>query len=61
MVADLIGATPELLVRLNKSLVTSRILAGTIRKSGDEAKDLGLAASLAKSSKDLEEHEYAVR
>jgi menaquinone-specific isochorismate synthase len=36
-------------------------LAGTIRKSGDEAKDLGLAASLAKSSKDLEEHEYAVR
>ena len=61
MVANLIGATPELLVRLNKSLVTSRILAGTIRKSGDEAKDLGLAASLAKSSKDLEEHEYAVR
>ena len=61
LVANLIGATPELLVRLNKSLVTSRILAGTIRKSGDEAKDLGLAASLAKSSKDLEEHEYAVR
>ena len=61
LVSNLIGATPELLVRLNKSLVTSRILAGTIRKSGDEAKDLGLAASLAKSSKDLEEHEYAVR
>ncbi|CAB4754144.1 unannotated protein [freshwater metagenome] len=61
LVANLIGATPELLVRLNKSLVTSRILAGTIRKSGDEARDLGLAASLAKSSKDLEEHEYAVR
>ena len=36
-------------------------MAGTIRKSGDEARDLGLAASLAKSSKDLEEHEYAVR
>ena len=61
LVSNLIGATPELLVRLNKSLVTSRILAGTIRKSGDEARDLGLAASLAKSSKDLEEHEYAVR
>ena len=57
----LIGATPELLVRLSKSLVTSRVLAGTIKKSGDEARDLGLAASLAKSSKDLEEHEYAVR
>ena len=61
MVSDLIGATPELLVRLNKSLVTSRVLAGTIKKTGDEAKDLALAASLAKSSKDLEEHEYAVR
>lgn len=61
LVSNLIGATPELLVRLNKALVTSRILAGTIRKSGDEARDLGLAASLAKSSKDLEEHEYAVR
>ena len=61
MVSNLIGATPELLVRLNKSLVTSRVLAGTIKKTGDEAKDLALAASLAKSSKDLEEHEYAVR
>ena len=61
LVSNLIGATPELLVRLSKSLVTSRVLAGTIKKSGDEARDLGLAASLAKSSKDLEEHEYAVR
>ena len=61
LVQNLIGATPELLVRLSKSLVTSRVLAGTIRKTGDEARDLSLAGSLAKSSKDLEEHEYAVR
>lgn len=61
LVSDLLGATPELLVRLSKSMVTSRILAGTIRKTNDEQKDLALAASLAKSSKDLEEHEYAVR
>ena len=61
LVENLLGATPELLVRLSKSLVTSRVLAGTIRKTGDEAKDLALAATLAKSSKDLEEHEYAVR
>ena len=61
LVENLVGATPELLVRLSKSLVTSRVLAGTIRKTGDEAKDLTLAATLAKSSKDLEEHEYAVR
>jgi len=60
-VGNLIGATPELLVRLSKSLVTSRVLAGTIRKTGDDDRDLALAGSLAKSSKDLEEHEYAVR
>ena len=60
-VDGLVGATPELLVRLEKGLVTSRVLAGTIRRTGDDAHDLALAASLARSSKDLEEHEYAVR
>jgi menaquinone-specific isochorismate synthase len=60
-VDGLLGATPELLVRREKGLVTSRVLAGTIRRSGDDARDLRLAASLARSSKDLEEHEYAVR
>jgi menaquinone-specific isochorismate synthase len=57
----LVGATPELLVRLSNQMVVSRILAGTISKTGDDNKDLALAASLARSSKDLEEHEYAVR
>jgi menaquinone-specific isochorismate synthase len=37
------------------------VLAGTIRRSQDDEHDLALAASLARSSKDLEEHEYAVR
>ena len=60
-VDGLLGATPELLVRLERGLVTSRVLAGTIRRTGDDAHDLALAASLARSSKDLEEHEYAVR
>ena len=59
-VAGLVGATPELLLRLSRGMVTSRILAGTIPKTGDDQKDLALAASLARSSKDLEEHEYAV-
>lgn len=59
-VDNLVGATPELLVRLNKGLITSRILAGTIQRTGDDERDLALAASLARSSKDLEEHEYAV-
>ncbi|MEO7061866.1 MAG: isochorismate synthase [Lapillicoccus sp.] len=60
-VGGLVGATPELLVRRDQGLVTSRVLAGTIRRTGDDGKDLALAASLARSSKDLEEHEYAVR
>jgi menaquinone-specific isochorismate synthase len=60
-VHGMLGATPELLVRRERGLVTSRVLAGTIRRSGDDAKDLALAGSLARSSKDLEEHEYAVR
>jgi menaquinone-specific isochorismate synthase len=60
-VAGLFGATPELLVRRERGLVTSRVLAGTIRRTGDDEHDLALAGALARSSKDLEEHEYAVR
>jgi menaquinone-specific isochorismate synthase len=60
-VDGLVGATPELLVRLERGLVHSRVLAGTIRRTGDDVHDLALAGSLARSSKDLEEHEYAVR
>ena len=60
-VDGLLGATPEMLVRLERGLVTSRVLAGTIRRTGDDHRDLASAASLARSSKDLEEHEYAVR
>ncbi len=57
----LFGATPEMLVRLERGLVTSRVLAGTIQRSGEELVDLTAAAALSRSSKDLEEHEYAVR
>ena len=60
-VDGLFGATPEMLVRRERGLVTSRVLAGTIRRTGDDAHDLALAATLARSSKDLEEHEFAVR
>ncbi|MDP1852477.1 MAG: isochorismate synthase [Candidatus Planktophila sp.] len=60
-VSGLIGATPELLLRLSRKMVTSRVLAGTISRTGDDERDLALAASLARSSKDLEEHIYAVR
>jgi menaquinone-specific isochorismate synthase len=60
-VDGLFGATPEMLVRRERGLVTSRVLAGTIRRTGDDIRDLALAATLARSSKDHEEHEYAVR
>jgi menaquinone-specific isochorismate synthase len=62
-VAGMVGATPELLVRSEKGLVTSRVLAGTIRREPGMTDDDSLlhAAQLARSSKDLEEHEFAVR
>lgn len=61
LVDGLVGATPEMLVRSEAGLVTSRVLAGTIRRTGRDDHDLALAAALSGSSKDLEEHEYAVR
>ena len=56
----LVGSTPEMLVRLEAGLATSRVLAGTIRRTGDDGADLALGAALSRSSKGLEEHEYAV-
>ena len=55
------GPAPEMLVKREAGLAISRVLAGTIRRTGDDDHDLNLAAALAQSSKDLEEHEYAVR
>ena len=60
-VGGLLGATPELLVRRTGDLVTSRVLAGTVRRRGDDRTDAGLARALMASGKDTEEHEYAVR
>ena len=57
-VDGLFGATPELLVRREHGRVTSRVLAGTLPATGDSP---SLAAALAGSGKDLEEHAYAVR
>jgi menaquinone-specific isochorismate synthase len=61
-VAGMVGATPELLVRSEKGLVASRVLAGTIRREPGMSDDDALlrAAHLSRSSKDLEEHEHAV-
>ncbi len=59
-VDGLVGATPELLVRRTGDRVMSRVLAGTVRRRGEESLDAGLAEALLASGKDLSEHEYAV-
>jgi menaquinone-specific isochorismate synthase len=59
-VDGLVGATPELLIRRKGERVTSRVLAGTMRRSRDTDRDGQLAAELLDSDKDQEEHVYAV-
>lgn len=59
-VDGLVGATPELLVSRRGRRITSRILAGTVRR-GRDAEDERLIAELVGSGKDQEEHRYAVR
>jgi menaquinone-specific isochorismate synthase len=53
-VDGLLGATPEMLVRLEKGVATSRVLAGTLPRTA------GGSATLARSAKDLSEHRYGV-
>ena len=60
-VDGLIGATPEMLVRRIGDTVTSRVLAGTVRRSSDATSDASLAESLLDSAKDHAEHAYAVQ
>ncbi|MFN2536682.1 MAG: isochorismate synthase MenF [Mycobacteriales bacterium] len=60
-VDGLVGATPEMLIRLRAGVATSRVLAGTFWPSGDAAKDLRQVDVLARSIKDIEEHGYGLR
>jgi len=60
-VDGLVGATPEMLVRLRSGVATSRVLAGTLRRSGDANQDLRQSDGLARSIKDIEEHGYGVQ
>ena len=59
-VDGLLGATPELLVRRCGERVTSRVLAGTVRRGQDKSADASLAEALMASDKERGEHEYAV-
>jgi menaquinone-specific isochorismate synthase len=58
-VDDLLGATPELLLRRTGRELSARVLAGTAPR-GAGADDERLAAALASSAKDRAEHALAV-
>ena len=58
--ANLIGATPELLVRRQGCEVTALILGGTAPRGTQPAEDAALGAELLASAKNTEEHAYAV-
>jgi menaquinone-specific isochorismate synthase len=60
LIDGMVGATPELLLRRQGGLVTSRVLAGTVWHDPEGSDPLLLAAELARSSKDSAEHEFAV-
>lgn len=73
-VDGLIGATPEMLVRLQDGVVRSRVLAGTLRRDGAATPEVTEShpdltdrhtsdprIGLISSSKDLDEHAFAVR
>ena len=60
LIDGMVGATPELLLRRQGGLVTSRVLAGTVWHDPKGSDPLLLAAELARSSKDSAEHEFAV-
>ncbi len=60
-VDGLVGATPEMLVSLRDGVATSRVLAGTLRRSGDANQDLRRSEDLSRSIKDIEEHGYGVK
>ncbi len=57
----LIGASPETLVTVSGGTVTARVLAGTIARGADATADDAASVALATSTKDLDEHEYAVQ
>ncbi|MEV8135023.1 isochorismate synthase [Microbacterium aurantiacum] len=60
-VDGLVGASPETLVTVSRGRMTARVLAGTAARGADAAADARAVAALAASTKDLEEHRFAVQ
>ena len=59
-VDGLIGSSPETLVRVSGGTVTARVLAGSMARGADAASDAAASLALATSTKDLDEHRFAV-
>ncbi|HLI15294.1 MAG TPA: isochorismate synthase [Acidimicrobiales bacterium] len=55
-----VGASPELLCRVDGATVTSQPLAGTTPRSGDPDEDARLARALRDSAKERREHAFVV-
>jgi anthranilate synthase component 1 len=53
---DLVGASPELLVRVEEGVVTTHPIAGTRPRGRDEEEDQALAEELASDEKERAEH-----
>ena len=60
LVDGMVGATPELLVRRDRSLITSRVLAGTVSLDPGSTETSRGIERLIGSDKDIAEHEFAV-
>jgi menaquinone-specific isochorismate synthase len=60
-VDGLIGSSPETLVTADHGAVTARVLAGSAPRGVDALADQDAASTLATSTKDLDEHQYALR
>jgi menaquinone-specific isochorismate synthase len=60
-VDGLLGSSPETLVRVNHGTVSARVLAGSIGRGADAEADQAAALTLATSTKDLDEHRFAVQ
>lgn len=59
-VDGLVGASPEMLVRVLGREVAARVLAGTLPRGATDAADAAARAALAASPKNQVEHRYAV-
>jgi menaquinone-specific isochorismate synthase len=60
-VEGLWGASPETLVRVTDRRVETRVLAGSAARGQNPQSDADAAARLADSTKDRDEHEYAMQ